>query len=178
VDRPQAAGVGARGLNAPADTRFAADAMLGRLARWLRALGYDTSYDATLADPVLVAQANEEGRVLLTRDRLLLRELRPLRAHEVRQDDPLAQLRDLVHALDLAAGGPRELFTRCLLCNCELLDMAPGEAKPLLPPGVLGTVGRVRRCPACARLYWDGSHVRRMRAALERTLPREFLTPA
>jgi len=66
--------------------RFAADAMLGRLGRWLRVLGFDTSYDAALDDAALVRLAHEEARILLTRDRHLLRELRPLRAHEVRQD--------------------------------------------------------------------------------------------
>ena len=60
-------------MNTP---RFAADAMLGRLARWLRVLGYDTSYDTTLADPVLVRLAGEEARILLTRDRHLLKELK------------------------------------------------------------------------------------------------------
>ena len=72
------------------DTRFAADAMLGRLARWL---------------------AETQARILLTRDRRLLQDLRPVRAHEVRQDEPLQQLRDLVLALRLP--GPSELFTRC-----------------------------------------------------------------
>jgi uncharacterized protein with PIN domain len=149
--------------------RFAADAMLGRLARWLRVLGYDTSYDETLADPVLVEQADAQQRVLLTRDRHLLRELRPARALEIRQDDPLQQL----HAVgtELALAPPDELFTRCLLCN-TLLEVLPVEvAQPLLPPGVRGLPGPVRRCPRCGRLYWDGSHVRRMRAAIDRVLP-------
>ncbi|MBC5781864.1 Mut7-C RNAse domain-containing protein [Ramlibacter sp. USB13] len=152
-----------------ADTRFAADAMLGRLARWLRVLGYDTWYDIAVADPVLVELAQAEARVLLTRDRHLLQELRPVRAHEVRQDDPLQQLRELVLALELP--GPRMLFTRCLLDNAALVPVPPEEAEPLLPEGVRGLAATVRRCPACERLYWDGSHVRRMRAALDRVLP-------
>jgi uncharacterized protein len=143
--------------------------MLGRLARWLRVLGYDTFYDIRVDDPVLVQLAREEDRILLTRDRHLLRELRPPRAHEVRQDDPLQQLRDVVGTLALAP--PTQLFTRCLLCNAVLRELAAAEALPLLPEGVRGIADPVRRCPACGRLYWDGSHVRRMRAALEGALP-------
>jgi uncharacterized protein with PIN domain len=149
--------------------------MLGRLARWLRVLGYDTSYDMALPDPELVRRAEAEQRVLLTRDRHLLRELRPARALELRQDDPLLQLRDVVHGLALAP--PTQLFTRCLLCNEVLREIPPAEALPLLPPDVRELPGPVRRCPCCGRLYWDGSHVRRMRAALERVLP-GWIAPA
>ena len=143
--------------------------MLGRLARWLRVLGFDTWYDIAVPDPTLVQVAIDEDRILLTRDRHLLADLRPPRAHEVRQDDPLQQLRELVLALQLAP--PHALFTRCLLDNAPLDTMAHEEALPPLPEGVRGLPGPVRRCPACGRLYWDGSHVRRMRAALQRTLP-------
>jgi uncharacterized protein len=168
VDDDEASSAGDNGfLNG--EPRFAADAMLGRLARWLRVLGYDTSYEEGIADPLLVQLAEEEARMLLTRDRHLLRELRPVRAFEVRQDDPLYQLRDLVLELELAA--PRDLFTRCLLCNAPLETVDRAEAEPLLPEGVRELAGPVRRCPSCGRLYWDGSHVRRMRAALERVLP-------
>ena len=150
--------------------RFAADAMLGRLARWLRVLGFDTTYDAVLADPELVRRAAAEDRVLLTRDRHLLRELRPAAAVEIRADNPLEQLRDVVATLALPA--PAELFTRCLLCNAELSAPLPeAEAMALLPADFREMPGPVRRCLACGKLYWHGSHVRRMRAALERALP-------
>ena len=167
MDDAAAAGPGSPGLSA--DPRFAADAMLGRLARWLRVLGYDTSYDIAVADPVLVRLAEEEQRLLLTRDRHLLRELRPARALEVRQDDPLHQLRDVVRELRLPA--PAALFTRCLLCNAALRALDRAEARPLLPEGLADLPGPVRRCPVCDRVYWDGSHVSRMRAAIERVLP-------
>lgn len=153
-----------------ASPRFVADAMLSRLARWLRVLDFDTLHDPAVHDAELVRIADAEGRFLLTRDRRLLRELRPARAHEVRQDDPLAQLRELVHALRLAP--PRELFTRCLLCNTVLSPPVPQDQLAALLPSPGYTVpGPVRRCPTCGRLYWHGSHARRMRRALERALP-------
>jgi hypothetical protein len=151
------------------DPRFLADAMLGRLARWLRVLGFDTAYDATLPDPVLVRRAADERRLLLTRDRHLLRELRPARALEVRSQVPLEQLDEVVSALALAP--PAALFTRCLLCNLVLSPVADAEASRLVPSSARGLPGPVRRCPRCGRVYWLGSHARRMRAALARVWP-------
>ena len=73
--------------------------------------------------------------------------------------------------LELQLPAPGELFTRCLLCNAALHVLDPAVALPLLPEGVRELPGPVRQCPVCSRLYWGGSHVRRMRAALERVLP-------
>lgn len=151
-----------------ADQRFAADAMLARLARWLRALGHDTSLDASLSDSALVQMANEEDRILLTCDRRLLRELKPARAVELRQAPPLQQLQALASELDLSM--PAELFTRCTVCNTPLALLERPAADALLPAGIRGIAGPVRRCPGCARVYWQGSHTRRMREALEHIL--------
>jgi len=149
--------------------RFLADAMLGRLARWLRVLGYDTAYDAAAPDPELVRRTAEEGRVLLTRDRHLLRELRPARALELQRDAPLEQLAEVIEALRLSP--PAELFTRCLLCNVPLSEVPAEEQASLVPVASRGLPGPIRRCAECGRVYWPGSHVRRMRQALERALP-------
>ena len=144
--------------------------MLARLARWLRVLGWDTRLDPELDDPAIVRLAEAEGRILLTRDRLLLRELRPRDALEVRSDAPLEQLRQVVTELQLPA--PSELFTRCTVCNSPLSPPLPAEERQaLLPVDVNALGGPARRCPGCQRLYWRGSHARRMRVALERTLP-------
>lgn len=149
--------------------RFLADAMLGRLARWLRALGFDTTYDATAGDPELVRRAAAEARIVLTRDVHLLRELRPERALQIHGDMPLTQLRQVVDALSLPP--PAELFTRCLLCNTPLDAVADGERAAVVPPAARALPGPVRRCARCGRVYWPGSHARRMRADLERALP-------
>jgi uncharacterized protein len=149
--------------------RFVADAMLGRLARWLRVLGYDTLYDASLDDRSLADLANREDRILLTRDRRLLRDLRPHRAVEITRDAPLDQLASL--ASELALPTPNELFRRCLMCNTPLDDVPRAEAAELVPPAARVLPGPVRRCPTCGRVYWPGSHVRRMTRALERIFP-------
>ena len=149
--------------------RFVADAMLGRLARWLRVLGYDTLYDASLDDRSLVELANREDRILLTRDRHLLRDLRPRRAVEITRDAPLDQLASV--ADELALPTPNELFRRCLVCNTPLDNVSGAEAADLVPPAARGLPGPVRRCPACERVYWPGSHVRRMTRALAAVFP-------
>ena len=140
--------------------------MLGRLARWLRVLGYDTVYDESLDDPALVALANRENRILLTRDRHLLRELRPRHAIEIKADAPVDQLTAVVK--DLRLPEPNELFRRCLLCNTPLAELPRDEAAELVPPAAREIPGPVRRCPTCGRVFWPGSHVRRMTRALAR----------
>ena len=152
------------------EPRFAADAMLGRLARWLRVLGFDTTCDASLPGAEQLERARQQGRILLTRNRCLMREMQPRSAFEVQGNDPLEQLRQVVTAVGLQA--PSELFTRCMLDNAELSPpLPPAQADALVPAGVRGIPGPVRRCPLCARVYWHGSHARRMRAAIDQALP-------
>jgi uncharacterized protein with PIN domain len=152
------------------ETRFLADAMLGRLARWLRVVGADTLQLPTeTPDVALVARARDDERVLLTRDRHLLRELRPHRELAIRSDVPLVQLGEVVRAFGIRR--PAELLTRCLLCNTLLVEMTPAEILEQVPPRSRELAGPMRHCPTCGRAYWRGSHVRRMEAALETALP-------
>ena len=146
--------------------------MLAALARWLRVLGFDTGYDPLLADPELLALADREGRIVLSRDRQLMTRLPPPRGVLVTEDKALDQLRQVVAAcrLDL----DRELFTRCLVCNARLEPLDADGIGTRIPEQARALPGPFRRCPGCERLYWPGSHVRRMRAALERTFPGGF----
>jgi uncharacterized protein with PIN domain len=155
--------------NPGSGARFLADAMLGRLTRWLRVLGWDTAYDPALRDPALVSWADAEHRILLTRDRRLVAELRPGRFLLVVAEKPLDQLRQVV--MEVGLRPPLELFTRCLVCNAVLRAATDAEYTTLVPPEARALPGPVRRCPACRRLYWPGSHARRMRAALARAFP-------
>ncbi|TLX57494.1 hypothetical protein DN826_08645 [Stutzerimonas nosocomialis] len=148
--------------------RLLADAMLGGLVRWLRVLDCDTAYDPALTDAELVALAARESRTLLTRDRHLLTFLRPRSALRIRHDAPLQQLRQVVDTCAITP--PPTLFRRCLVCNSPLRQ-ASDEQVAKAPPSARAFAEPMRHCPVCDRLYWLGSHTRRMRATLARTFP-------
>lgn len=152
-----------------AGPRFLADAMLGRLARWLRVLGLDTEYDPSVDDPDLVTWAAREGRVLLTRDRHLVEHLRPPRSVLVQSDAPLGQLREVVDACGV--GAPAALFSRCPVCNGALRRATDEERERLVPERARSLPGPVHRCPRCLRVYWLGSHTERMRRTLAGAFP-------
>jgi uncharacterized protein len=144
--------------------RFIADAMLGRLARWLRTLGYDTAYDDAITDEELVRRALDEGRHILTRDRRLFVEWH-VSGLLIRADEPLDQLREVASALALTP--PARLFTRCGVCNAVLKAVAREEVADRVPARVLARERSFVECPGCGRVYWEGSHTERMRRLLE-----------
>lgn len=150
----------------PLPPKLYADAMLGSLARWLRALDLDVAYDPSLDDPELVERAVAEGRTILTRDRRLT-ERRLARNHIlIRSDDVAEQVRQVLEALGLHPEPGRRLG-RCLRCNQPLRDIDPEEARTRVPPWVARTQREFRACPECGRIYWPGTHASRMRERLE-----------
>ena len=144
---------------------FAADAHLGRLARYLRFSGFDTLWDNGWTDADLVAVAASEDRVVLTRDRALLMHRALPQGCYLRDTAPLAQLADVAarYALDLGGRHP----ARCLECN-ERLDPVPKqEVAARLFPGTLAGFDEFWRCGCCSGVFWRGSHWRRMRDAVD-----------
>jgi len=145
---------------------FLADAALGRLATWLRLLGYDTVYARAASGAELVRRATAEGRILLTRNTELIRR-RSLPPHLlVTSDDFRAQLRQVFDAYRLTAVSA--FLARCSRCNTPLERLDPAAASPWVPPYVGATQRSFARCPTCARIYWPATHVERMRRELER----------
>ncbi len=143
--------------------RFIVDAMLGRLARWLRVLGYDTLYFSNLEDAALYVRARADDRILLTRDRELARR-KGVRVILIEDDRVEAQARQAARAFDLSTANA---FTRCIECNAILRELPRDEARPLVPPFVFPTQTRFRRCPECGRVYWRGTHWAHMLQDLE-----------
>ena len=147
--------------------RFLADCNVGRLARWLRALGYDASYHASIDDAALVREAAAEGRVLLTRDRDLTKrrviQTGLVRAILIRDDGVREQLRQVFTELGLDA---RQSLTRCIECNSELESRQAATVAERVPPFVRATQTRYSECPACGRVYWAGTHWQRMQRVL------------
>ncbi len=161
-------GIEARERLPAEEPRFMVDAMLGRLARWLRVLGYDTAYESDIDDEHLVRRAIEEDRVILTRDRALPEEWRVPRILVLETESPLEQLREVAQRMRLAWRD--RLFRRCSVCNTPLAPVARDEISGRLPPRVLAEQRRFVACRSCGRVYWEGSHTARMRRVLEATL--------
>lgn len=152
------------------ESRFIADAMLGRLARWLRLLGFDTAYDPHVADEELVRRGLVEGRHVLTRDRALPEEWRVAHCTVLDGDDLDAQVAEVVERFDLEER--IRLFSRCPDCNVALEPVPEEEVRRRVPPRVLELQDAFSRCPGCGRVYWAGSHTERIRRRLHRVLGR------
>lgn len=149
------------------EQRFLLDVHLGSLARRMRLLGIDTSYSNDADDPELVEQAIAENRVLLTRDRgILRRRALPVGAF-VRGQLADEQLADV---LDRFALTPVP-WTRCPACNGLLRDASAEEVAPLIEPGTLRTYRDYRRCEDCGQPYWRGAHAERLSQIVESSTP-------
>lgn len=157
-----------RRLPSGGEIRFIADAMLGRLARWLRTLGCDTAFDAEISDAELARRGIEEERAILTRDRRFREQWRVPSVLVLESQAPLEQLVEVVRAFALDAES--RLFSRCSRCNAVLDAAPPGEVADRIPERVLLERSRFARCPSCKRVYWEGSHTARMRRVLREAL--------
>ena len=147
-------------LRAP---RFLLDVHVGRLAAYLRMAGFDALYGKQTSDAELADIVAHEGRVLLTRDRYVLMRTAVERGYWVRSTVPKQQLLEVVKRFDLV--GSLRPFTRCLACNSVLEEASRDSVMERLPPKIRG-MGAFHICPSCQRVYWEGSHHKRMSTLL------------
>jgi uncharacterized protein with PIN domain len=151
--------------------RLVVDSHLGRLARYLRMLGFDTLFHNDLGDRELARLVDQEGRILLTRDKALLMRREVTRGCYVREGNPREQLASLVARLDLY----REIrpFTRCMECNGALRPVAKEQVAVRLPERTRELFQAFWECTGCGRVYWKGSHFERMQALVDWVRARE-----
>jgi len=138
--------------------RFAADAHLGRLAGYLRLAGFDTLYRNDWDDADLAETAARDRRIVLTRDRGLLKRALVTHGHLVRETRPRAQLTEVLERFDL--WGSLRPFTRCSVCNSPVDPAAKADIVAELPPRTAEHYREFWRCTGCGRLYWRGAHYR------------------
>jgi uncharacterized protein with PIN domain len=146
-------------------TRFILDVHLGTLARYLRMVGFDTLYRTDYDDPDIVQLSVNEKRIVLTRDKGLLKHAALCRGHWLRSTVPREQLVEVLGAFDL--GRTLRPFTRCLACNGMLHGVAKADVAERLPPRVMARFDELAQCGRCAKVYWRGSHYERMRRMVD-----------
>ncbi len=143
------------------ETRFALDVHLGKLARLLRRFGFDASYRNTAADEEIVREARRERRIILTRDRGLLKRRAVTHGYLVRSSLPQEQLAEVIRRFDCR--GQVRMFTRCIECNRPLTRIDAKEAAARVPAVVAAAYSDFSACEGCGRVFWRGSHWERMK---------------
>ena len=151
--------------------KFIVDCMLGKLAKWLRILGFDTVYLNRAEDSELLIQARREKRVLLTKDQELLQAAAGLPSLFIESDDWPEQLAQVLDAFRLR--GRAKPHSRCLLCNRELKSIPKRMAKNLVTPFVFERAASFAICPSCGRVFWPGTHFEDMDLKIAGMMPKK-----
>ena len=149
---------------------FIADCMLGKLARWLRALGFDVRYSSKAGDDELLNIARREGRTLLTRDTRLLERAKAGPSLLIRSEKWDEQVIQVLSEFDLM--GEVRAFSRCLDCNRMVKPLAKEKARNLVAPFVLEHSRSFALCPDCGHVFWKGTHFDDMRSKIDALLNR------
>lgn len=141
-------------------TKFVVDVNLGKLARKLRLLGFDSLYRNDLSDHEIVTSSVQQRRIILTRDRAILKHSSVTHGYWVRNTQPTAQISEVVERLQLINNF--RPFTRCSYCNEALHRVDKSLIRELLPNRIYQLFKLFMRCDGCQRIYWQGSHYERI----------------
>ncbi len=150
--------------------KFIVDNNVGKLAKWLRTMGYDTQFFKGSNDSRMVAIALTEGRVILTKDTQIMKRgvitRGRLKAILIQSDQPEMQMQQVVGSLHLDCRF--KPFSVCLECNQPLVEKTKEQVKDLVPTYVFKTQNQFMECTSCHRIYWRGKHWQRMRERLNK----------
>jgi len=150
------------------DPRFLCDGHLGRLARLLRLLGFDTLWNTRWPEAEIARRGVNEGRTVLSGNLALLKRKELTRAMLVRADDPVEQTRQVVARFLLA--GRARLMGRCSTCNGEIRPVAKVDVLERIPPKTAAWLNEYFICAGCGKLYWEGTHLQGLEDMLNRIL--------
>lgn len=145
--------------------KFIVDCMLGKLAKWLKILGFDTMYFSAAEDAELLRIARKEGRTLLTRDTALLGKAKDSQSLFILSEAWKDQVQQVLNEFDLRAEAMP--FSRCLECNIRLKKLPKKRARNLVAPFVYEHADSFAVCPECGRVFWPGTHYQDMEGTLE-----------
>lgn len=146
---------------------FVAECTLGKLCKWLRLAGFDTLYDPRAPDEFgLLAYADQQKRLVLTRTKRIFSRLSSKRAIFVAFNDPRDQMRQVIETFGIHRKDLHPL-TRCLCCNASLVPCSRDSVQGRVPEYIAQTQQTYHSCPHCHRLYWPGSHARRCLEMIE-----------
>ena len=147
------------------ELKFIADVHLGKLTRYLRLCGYDTFYRTDLDDNEIIELAVSDKRVILTRDKEMLKSKKITHGFWIRSQHPRIQLEEVFRRLDIKK--PKALFTRCMECNGLLREIEKKEILDRLLPMTRRYYRKFKICDDCNRIYWNGSHYRNMKREIK-----------
>ena len=154
----------------PVSDKFILDVHLGKLAKSLRLLGFDTYFDVNIPDDKAIAAfSNVQNRIVLTRDIGLLKHKEIRRGYWLRSQNPKEQLHEVIRYFQLQ--NAFKPFTRCLACNNCLAPVAKEKVWDYIPPKTKLYYNEFYQCPNCARIYWQGSHYDKMKAFIQDLKP-------
>ncbi len=142
------------------DTRFILDVLLGKLARKLRMIGFDTLYRNDYQDDEIIRISVAEKRIILTRDLGILKNKLVTHGYFVRSTHPKKQLTEVIHRFDLT--GKIRPLSRCIECNGKITRVQKKEIAHLLLPKTKAYFDEFFQCTGCKKIYWEGSHYERM----------------
>ena len=147
------------------EIKFILDVHLGRLAKYLRLCGFDTAFSNLYADREIIDTAASEKRIILTRDKQLLKDKRVSHGYWIRSQNHNEQLKEVFVRFDLK--DRLALFSRCIRCNTVLEEVSKGKIKARLQADTSRYFSKFMRCPYCDRIYWEGSHYDNMKVIID-----------